>query len=165
MINWCDKQCAATEYYFMINCVLLSSAIISPHLLLIILPQTILCWSRTTPWLRAHGQHHRNTHNWTHCYTSNFQLTAVSKLPHRTCKLNNKASFQMTMYIYGCLFFASSSSIQDNWGKCDDILAFGSGYCWLLPPTEICYDWLYPGMVAAGCNVWLQQSAAPRNFD
>ena len=161
MINWCDKQCAATEYYFMINCVLLSSAIISPHLLLIIFtPDHIIQYLAPLPGCVPMATRHlRNTHNWTHCYTSNFQLTAVSKLPHRTCKLNNKASFQMTMYIYGCLFFASSSSIQDNWGKCDDILAFGSGYCWLLPPTEICYDWLYPGMVAAGCNVWLQHSA------
>ena len=52
-----------------------------------------------------------------------------------------KQASRWLLHSHGC-FFASSSSIQDNWGKCDDILAFGSGYCWLLPPTKIFYDWL-----------------------
>ena len=96
-------------------------------------------------------QHLRNTHNWTHCYTSNFQLTAVSKLPHRTCKLNNKASFPMTyifMDVYFLLPLHPSRLIEEN------VMTF-----WHLGPVivDCCLQQRsamtdYPGMVA-GCNV------------
>ena len=109
-------------------------------------------------------QHLRNTHNWTHCYTSNFQLTAVSKLPHRTCKLNwiTKQAPRWLLHIHGCFFLLPlhpSRIIEEN------VMTF-----WHLGPVivDCCLlqrSAMTDSTMVAGCNVWLQHSAAPTDFD